>query len=107
LWRKQGGPEKVATSLSSGIKAAVAAPPVAVVEAPGAVAEGPAVGTVKRLNPIKLKQLEDRLRFAEEEIPRLESSIAAAEEKLGVFTSAEESQRTAAELDRLRGERAA
>ncbi len=106
LWRKQGGPEKVATSLSSGITAAVAAP-VAVVEAPVAVAETPAVAAVKRLNPIKLKQLEDRLRFAEEEIPRLESSIAAAEEKLGVFTSAEESQRTAAELDRLRGERAA
>ena len=70
------------------------------------MAEASAVAAVKRLNPIKLKQLEDRLRFAEEEIPRLESSIAAAEERLGVFTSAEESQRTAAELDRLRGERA-
>jgi ATP-binding cassette, subfamily F, member 3 len=102
LWRKQGGPEKVATSLSSGLTAAVA-----VVEAPVAVAEAPTVAAVKRLNPIKLKQLEDRLRFAEEEIPRLEGSIAAAEEKLGVFTSAEESQRTAAQLDRLRGERTA
>jgi len=106
LWRKQGGPEKVATSLSSGL--ATPTPlPIAVVEAPVAVAEAPAVPAVKRLNPIKLKQLEDRLRFAEEEIPRLEGSIASAEEKLGVFTSAEESQRTAAELDRLRGERTA
>ena len=54
---------------------------------------------VKRLNPIKLRQLEDKLQFAEEEIPRLEGAIAAAEEKMGVFTSAEESQRTAAELE--------
>jgi len=105
LWRKQGGPEKVATSLSSGLTPPVAVP-ASVVEAPVAEAEAPAVAAVKRLNPIKLKQLEDRLRFAEEEIPRLEGSIATAEERLGVFTSAEESQRTAAELERLREERA-
>jgi ATP-binding cassette, subfamily F, member 3 len=102
LWRKQGGPEKVATSLSSGLT--VAAPVPVVVEAPVIVEAAQA--SVKRLNPIKLKQLEDRLRFTEEEIPRLESAIAAAEEKLGVFTSAEESQKTAAELDQLRSRRA-
>ena len=67
LWRKQGGPEKVATSLSSGLT--VAAPAPVVVEAPVAVEAAQA--SVKRLNPIKLKQLEDRLRFTEEEIPRL------------------------------------
>lgn len=61
---------------------------------------------VKRLNPIKLKQLEDRLAFAEQEIPRLESAIASAEEKLGVFTTAEEAQRNASELDTLRDQRA-
>jgi ATP-binding cassette, subfamily F, member 3 len=102
LWRKQGGPEKVATSLSSGLS--VAAPAPVVVEVPVVVEAAQA--SVKRLNPIKLKQLEDRLRFTEEEIPRLETAIAAAEEKLGVFTSAEESQRTAAELDQLRSRRA-
>jgi ATP-binding cassette subfamily F protein 3 len=76
---------------------------VAVVEAPAKAEELPAV---TRLNPIKLRQLEDRLRLAEEEILRLETAIAAAEEKMGVFTSAEESQRTAGELEQLRGERA-
>jgi ATP-binding cassette subfamily F protein 3 len=97
LWRKQGGPEKV-------IAAMTAVPePVAVVEAPKVV-ETPQVA-VKRLNPIKLRQLEDKLKFAEEEIPRLEGAIAAAEEKMGVFTSAEESQRTASELEGLREER--
>ena len=102
LWRKQGGPEKVSASLSSGLTVAAAPAPI-VVEAPVAVEAAQA--SVKRLNPIKLKQLEDRLRFTEEEIPRLETAIAAAEEKLGVFTSAEESQRTAAELELLRSKR--
>ncbi len=60
---------------------------------------------MKRLNPIKLRQLEERLEFAEAEIPRLESAIAAAEERLGVFTTAEDAQRNAAELDALREQR--
>ena len=102
LWRKQGGPEKVSASLSSGLTVAAAPAPI-VVEAPVAVEAAQA--SVKRLNPIKLKQLEDRLRFTEEEIPRLETAIAAAEEKLGVFTTAEESQRTAVELELLRSKR--
>jgi ATP-binding cassette, subfamily F, member 3 len=62
---------------------------------------------IKRLNPIKLKQLEDRLRHAEAEIPRLESAIAAAEARLGNFTSAEQSQKDAAELEQLRTQRTA
>jgi ATP-binding cassette subfamily F protein 3 len=61
---------------------------------------------IKRLNPIKLKQLEDRLRHAEEEIPRLEDAIAAVENRLGNFVSAEQSQKDAAELDELRAKRA-
>ena len=101
LWRKQGGPEKVISSLKQEVRQEPKAEPVA--EAPAKAEELPAV---KRLNPIKLRQLEDRLRLAEEEIPRLETAIAAAEEKMGVFTSAEESQRTAAELEQLRGQRA-
>jgi ATP-binding cassette subfamily F protein 3 len=61
---------------------------------------------MKRLNPIKLKQIEDRLKFAEEEIPRLEEKIAAAEERLGNFTSAEQAQKDAAALDELRASHA-
>jgi ATP-binding cassette subfamily F protein 3 len=99
LWRKQGGPEKVIAAISQ------EASPVAAVETP-VKTEVQQTAPVKRLNPIKLRQLEDRLRSAEEEIPQLERAIAAAEEKMGVFTSAEESQRTAAELEGLRGEKA-
>jgi ATP-binding cassette subfamily F protein 3 len=100
LWRKQGGPEKIAQSIS--VPVALAPAPVA----PAApVPEAQAIA-VKRLNPIKLKQLEDRLRSAEQEIPRLESAITAAEERLGNFVSAEQSQKDAAELDDLREKRA-
>ena len=101
LWRKQGGPEKVAVSLSAAMNSSMQAAPVVVVPEPVKAAE-PAKEPVKRLNPIKLRQIEDRVRFAEEEIPRLEEAIAAAEVRQGVFTTAEEAQRLAAELDGLR-----
>ena len=65
----------------------------------------PETNLVKRLNPIKLKQLENRLKFTEEEIPRVEQEIAAAEERLGNFVSAEQSQKDAVELDSLREQR--
>ena len=61
---------------------------------------------VKKLNPIKLKLLEEEVAAAEEVIAEWERRIAVAEEKLGVFTTAEESQRASAELDRLRLEHA-
>jgi ATP-binding cassette subfamily F protein 3 len=47
----------------------------------------------RRLNPIKQKQMEERCAFLEEEVPRIEASIAHTEEQLGVYVSAEETQR--------------
>jgi ATP-binding cassette subfamily F protein 3 len=61
---------------------------------------------VKKLNPIKLKLLEDEVTATETAITELEERIAVAEAKLGVFTSAEESQKASAEVERLRGEHA-
>jgi len=56
--------------------------------------DGPAASNkTRRLNPIKQKQMEDRCAFLEEEIPRVEASIAHTEEQLGVFVSAAETQR--------------
>jgi len=101
LWRKQGGPEKVKESLSAEMKA----PPAPVVIEAALIVEAAPAAPVKRMNPIKLKQMEDRLKFAEEEIPRLEQEISTREERLGNFVSAEQSQKDAVELDRLRGER--
>jgi len=54
---------------------------------------GPEVNRARRLNPIKQKQMQERCRFLEEEIPRVEASIAHTEEQLGVYISAAETQR--------------
>jgi ATP-binding cassette subfamily F protein 3 len=47
----------------------------------------------RRLNPIKQKQMEERCAFLEEEIPRIEASVAHTEEQLAVYVSASETQR--------------
>jgi ATP-binding cassette subfamily F protein 3 len=47
----------------------------------------------RRLNPIKQKQMEERCAFLEEEVPRVEAAIAETDEQLGVYVSAEETQR--------------
>jgi ATP-binding cassette subfamily F protein 3 len=98
LWRKQGGPEKVAESLKP-VSIAVPAP-VPVAPEPVAAAKV----SVKKLNPIKLKMLEDEVSEAETRVLALEEQIAAAEAASGVYTTAEEAQRVAAELERLRAE---
>ena len=120
LWRKQGGPEQVAVSLATSLKPAHthAADAAAQSEPEGHAESDPAEGSsaesaqpskapVKRLNPIKLKQLEDRVTLIEGELSAVDARVAAAEEHLGHYTSAEDSQRTAAELEELRSLRAA
>ncbi|WP_158942673.1 ribosomal protection-like ABC-F family protein [Granulicella sp. S190] len=110
LWRKQGGPEKVTETITNSLTPVRPETPAITLvtnfaaEALPSEIAGPAI-PIKRLNPIKLKQLQDRLTFTESEIPHLESLIAAAEARLGNFTSADQSQKDAAELDTLRGRR--
>jgi ATP-binding cassette, subfamily F, member 3 len=58
----------------------------------------------KRLNPIKLKQMQERLQEMEEEIARLEAAIAAAETALQNFVSVEETQRQTELLERSKTE---
>jgi len=62
---------------------------------------------VKRVNPIKLKQMQDRFWFLEEEIPRLETTMAATEAALGNFVNAAETQRLSRELEDLRTQHSA
>ena len=57
---------------------------------------------IRKLNPIKLKQMEERCAFLEEEVPRIEASIAHTEGALGNYVSAEETQRQSALLEDLR-----
>jgi len=56
----------------------------------------------KRLNPIKQKQMEERCAFLEEEVPRVEASLADTEQQLGVYVSAEETQRLTQLAENLR-----
>jgi len=88
LYRKQ------ATQGGGGSNGVVGVPQEPVKAAPDAAA-----AKVRRLNPIKLQE---RCSFVEEEIPRLESSITAGEESLGVYESAQETQRLTQSLQSLR-----
>ncbi len=62
------------------------------------------VPRARRLNPIKQKQMEDRCAFLEEEIPRVEASIAHTEQQLGVYVSAAETQRLTMLAEDLRAQ---
>jgi ATP-binding cassette subfamily F protein 3 len=112
LWRKQGG-QHVAPTLddvpgansrngsssatsSSAIKSSAAAVPANGDHPDPAV---PAESKAKRLNPIRRKQMEDRVHELEEEISRVEAAIAHCETALQNFVSADESQRQSQELD--------
>ena len=62
---------------------------------------------VKRLNPLKLRQMEDRVSAIEDELSVLEDRIAQAEQQQAVFTTAAAAQALAAEIDTLRDTHAA
>ncbi len=109
LWRKQGG-QHVAPTLDDvpDVKPTktAGAPVLADVARSG---NGDPVAEVqkKRLNPIKRKQMEERVHELEEEISSVEAAIAHCETELQNFVSAEESQRQAQELEQHKVEHAA
>jgi ATP-binding cassette subfamily F protein 3 len=61
----------------------------------------------KRLNPIKRKKMEDRIRELEVEISRAETMIARCETALQDYVSADESQRQSEQLDQQKAAHAA
>ena len=92
-WRKEGGAAKLQESVEA---ATIPAQP-----SNGKRPE-PVDGKSKRLNPIKRKQMEDRVRELEAEIGRTETAIAECETALQTFVSAEETTRLGQELERQR-----
>ena len=58
----------------------------------------------KRLNPIKLRQMQDRQRELEEQISRVEAEIGECESGLQRYVSAEETARLASLLEKRRSE---
>ncbi|HEV2729596.1 MAG TPA: ATP-binding cassette domain-containing protein, partial [Terriglobales bacterium] len=93
-WRKEGG--------AAQLQAAVAVTPAAMRPANGN-GTASAEPKSKRLNPIKRKQMEDRVHALEQEITRMEAAIADCESALQTFVSALETQRLTQQLqDRKR-----
>ncbi len=86
LWRKSGGPEALALEQA---KAEAKQQARAAEPEPVAAAQD----SKKRLNPMKLKKLQDRLKEVELSVASLESEIARHEAALGDFKSVEETMR--------------
>jgi ATP-binding cassette subfamily F protein 3 len=100
-WRKEGGAAELQKSVSSaahaqptnGANGNPVSPTPTSEESPG-----------KRLNPIKRKQMEDRVHELEAEINRLEDAIVECEAGLQTFINAEATQRLSHELGVARTE---
>jgi ATP-binding cassette subfamily F protein 3 len=95
-WRKEGGSAALAAQTAAAVVVPVAPAPV-----PEPVA-APAAVAVKRVNPIKLKQMQERLAQVEAEIPKVDSWVAEAEQAMAVYVSTEETQRLTEVLAALR-----
>jgi ATP-binding cassette, subfamily F, member 3 len=101
LWRKEGKDDAAADASLASNSAAVSANTAVQTNHDGAEKPGPET-KLKRLNPIKLKQMRERLVELEEEIARLEAAITTAETALQNFVSAEETQRQTDLLNRAK-----
>ena len=101
LWRKEGKAADADSSLPPA--PAPLAAPIETNHREVAGQTGPEAKQ-KRLNPIKLKQMKERLQEVEEEIARLEAAIATAEIALQSFVSVEETQRQTDLLNRAKAD---
>jgi len=123
LWRKQGG-QHVAPTLEDVPGLELTGEETAVVASAGKPASlqaasqqkngngsGPdsvvAEAPKKRLNPLRRKQMEDRVSELEQEISRVEAAISHLETELQNFVSAEQSQRQSHELEQTKASHAA
>ena len=119
LWRKQGGaqaaptlddvpgaraPRNGSSRDAASAKAGAAAQPS---NGDKPAADGAQASKARRLNPIKRKQMEERVREIEEEIARIEAAMARCEAALQDFVSAAESQRQSQELEQSKAAQAA
>ena len=110
LWRKEGGVAKQNEEIEKHLSKTDASSTPSngnhsgVDAVPATVSAGQ---KVKRLNPIKRKKMEDRIRELEAEINRTESAIANCESALQNFVSAEETQRQSRELEEHKAAHAA
>jgi ATP-binding cassette subfamily F protein 3 len=95
LWRKQNGAQVLEETLRSSLHGSPSG------QSAVAVAE-PIVEPKKRVNPMKRKQMTERLAKVEAEASQTETFIADSEQSLGNYVSAEETQRVSALLEEKR-----
>ncbi|HVX67148.1 MAG TPA: ABC-F family ATP-binding cassette domain-containing protein [Bryobacteraceae bacterium] len=93
LWRKAGSPG-----------APVAAEVIEETSAAPAEPNGAGAGRGRRLNPIKLRQLQDEAATLERKVAALEKEVAALEAELSDYKNPEETMRVSALLETRRGE---
>ncbi len=91
LWKKSGQDEILEAKMTEQLAAA-----------PVAVAAATAAEPKKRVNPMKLKQMEDRCKQLEQAIAQAETDIAELEGR--PYVNAEEALRVAGMLEQKRGE---
>ncbi len=91
LWRKQGGAEQIPATAPETAPISSASEPTE--SNNGDSASRPVETKQKRMNPIKLRQMRERVGEIEEEITKLEAGIAECEQALQTFVSAQETER--------------
>ncbi len=103
LWRKEGK-GNVAPDVSLASSSAAISPNTGIQTNHHEAEKSEPETKLKRLNPIKLKQMKERLVELEEEIARLETAITTAETALQNFVSVEETQRQTDLLNRAKAD---
>jgi ATP-binding cassette subfamily F protein 3 len=109
IWRKQGGAARQTAAIQKDLSpkaenergfavASVKEPQSASIPSNGNAPASELESKSRRLNPIKRKQMEDRLAEIEEEITRVEAAISLYEAELQTFVSAEQTQCQTQEL---------
>jgi ATP-binding cassette subfamily F protein 3 len=99
LWRKQNGAEQLEENLRASLSPRTALANSAAASLSTAASDATnqsdpaAVAPRRRVNPMKRKQMEERLAVVEEEVGKTETIIADCEQQLGSFESVEETQR--------------
>ncbi len=103
LWRKEGK-DNAAADASLAVNAAAIPANIGVQTNHHEAEKSEPETKLKRLNPIKLKQMKERVQEVEEEIARHEAAIATAETELQNFVSVEETQRQTDFLNRAKAD---
>ncbi|MGC9293337.1 MAG: ABC-F family ATP-binding cassette domain-containing protein [Acidobacteriaceae bacterium] len=98
--RQQAGEAPVAAEKKKDPRAS--APEAETLSAEKSEEGSPGAQPVRRVNPIRLRQLQERCAELEEEVPRLEAAIRTAEQGLAVFVSAGQTQMLVDQLEQLR-----